>query len=126
MKVAIVDNDPSVQKALGRLLALEGFETQSFISGARFLDALPEYSPDCVVLDLHMPGMSGRDVQRALAKEHFPIPIIFVTSSDDAMVASCVIGKGAIACLTKPVDSGLLVKLIQRALVRDGALLGPS
>ena len=64
--VAIVDDEEGIRKALSRLLRASGLEAESYANGQEFLDAAAEHRPDCVVLDLHMPGMSGLQVLRKL------------------------------------------------------------
>ena len=72
--VAIVDDEPGVRRALERLLGLSGFTARSFASGSELMKHLDGI--DCVILDLHLPGMSGFDVQKALATSASPIPEI--------------------------------------------------
>jgi FixJ family two-component response regulator len=68
--LAVVDDDEDVRVALVRLVSSAGFAGEAFASGAAFLHSVAYHEPDCVVLDLHMPGMSGFDVQGALAVAH--------------------------------------------------------
>ena len=68
--LAVVDDDADVRVALMRLVSSAGFAVETFASGAEFLRSVEDHEPDCVVLDLHMPGMSGFDVQEALAAAH--------------------------------------------------------
>src|SRR5262245_58075062 len=68
LSVAIVDDEASVRKALGRVLSASHITAKTYESGQQFLDSLAAQKPDCVILDLHMPGMSGHDVQCALKR----------------------------------------------------------
>ena len=68
--LAVVDDDADVRVALSRLVSSAGFTVETFASGAAFLRSVADHEPDCVVLDLHMPEMSGFDVQGALASGH--------------------------------------------------------
>ena len=81
--VAIVDDEEPIRKALTRLLRSAGLDVESFPSGGDFLASLPNHRPDCVVLDLHMPVVSGFDVQTRLADSGVPVVIITGHDSDE-------------------------------------------
>ena len=81
--VAIVDDEPQVGKALRRLLRSAGLEAEAFASGAEFLPWLAEHRPDCVVLDIHMPEMSGFKLQERLEADHPGLPCVFITAVAD-------------------------------------------
>jgi Response regulator len=74
--IAVVDDDPAVLKALSRLLRSRAFRVQTFESGQDFLAALPHGLPECLIVDLQMPGMSGLDLQQHLARNGIPIPTL--------------------------------------------------
>lgn len=115
--IAIVDDDDSVRRAVARLLRTVGMDADSFASGDQFLEQLacaPSYRPDCVVMDVHMPGLSGLQVQQRLAGSG--LPIIFITAYDDAATRAQALGAGAIACLHKPFNDELLVSTIHAAI----------
>lgn len=95
MKIALVDDDPSMQKALKRLLQAEGFETTIFASGSEFPTSLKHELPACLMLDLNMPGMSGLDVQKALCDAEVGTPVIVVTSVDDHHLVTRALAAGA-------------------------------
>jgi len=78
--VSIVDDDPSVREATTSLLRANGFVAQSFSSASEFLNSQDLEETECIVLDLRMPGMDGLELQRHLAAEHRPIPIVIVTA----------------------------------------------
>src|SRR5262245_12275250 len=80
--IAIVDDEESVRKALGRLLRSVGMDSETFASGQEFLQCLKTHLPDCVVLDLHLPGLTGRDIQRSLNEAGVHLPTIVVTGQD--------------------------------------------
>ena len=80
--LAVVDDDAEVRVALTRLVSAAGFEVETFASGADFLRSIEDHEPDCLVLDLHMPEMSGFDVQAALARGHATVPVIVFTGHD--------------------------------------------
>ena len=114
--VAIVDDEESVRRALERLLRSAGFAVETFSTGAEFLLSLPEHQPACLVLDLHMPELSGLDVQMLIEREHFKVPIVVITGYDTPEVRSRVIERGAKAYLRKPVDGELLLTAINDAI----------
>jgi FixJ family two-component response regulator len=119
IRVAIVDDEVPVRTALGRLLRLAHYEVTLFPSGEAFLESLETYSPDCVVLDINLPGMSGLDVQRRLRSVFIAIPAICITSGEDASVARQVLDAGAANLLRKPFSNHELLEAIQGALGRD-------
>lgn len=113
--LAVVDDDADVRNALTRLLASAGFTVETFASGADFLRSLEHHEPACAVLDLHMPEMSGFDVQRALAG-HSTLPVVVLTgqSSPESRVRALQLGAKAYLC--KPVDDEALLAAIGEAI----------
>jgi FixJ family two-component response regulator len=102
--IAIVDDDPSVLKALARLLGTRSFATKTYMSAPQFLAALPEGLPDCLIADLQMPEMTRRGVQ---------IPTIIITAHDEAGMRERCKSAGAIAYLAKPVsDTSLFAAIV--------------
>ena len=77
--IAIVDDDPSVRRALHRLVRSAGYTVQTFASAHEFLDSLPGRRAACLVLDIHLDGMSGFDLQEHLAADGVGVPVIFIT-----------------------------------------------
>ena len=116
IRVAVVDDDASVRRALGRLLRTAGFDVETFGSGAELLQALSRFNPDCIILDLHMQEMNGLDVQRHLARIGSPAPVIIITGHDDSKARSEAIALGASAYLAKPIEENLLVTTIEQAV----------
>jgi FixJ family two-component response regulator len=82
--VAIVDDDPSVLKALARLLRTRSFSATTYLSGTQFLDSLAEGLPDCLILDLQMPEMTGLELQHNLTRRGIRIPTIIITAHNEA------------------------------------------
>ncbi len=115
LRVAVVDDEPSVRKALGRLLTASNMDVETFASGQEFLDSLSSRHPDCVVLDLHMPELTGLDVQRGLARASVGVPIVIVTAHDDAERRTRCLAAGAAAYLLKPLDEHTLLDAIGKA-----------
>ena len=114
--IAVVDDEESVRRALGRMLNASNFETLVFGSGQEFLDSLETRRPDCVVLDYQMPGLTGRDVQRHLARAQIKVPIIVVTAHDQPELREQCLADGAVAYLAKPLQRERLVNLIESAI----------
>jgi FixJ family two-component response regulator len=117
--IAIVDDDPSVLKALHRLIQLNGYTVESFISAKGFLDAAPRCRPACLVLDVHLNG-SGFELQERLAADGMKFPTIFITAHDDDATRRRIEESGAIAHFWKPVDGRALLDAIRRAIGPDG------
>ena len=115
--VAIVDDDEAVRRALSRLVRSLGFEAEAFASGEEFLATLATRCPDCVVLDLHMPRVSGFDVQARLAEAGRRVPVIAITGYDSPEAQDRAIKGGASAYLRKPVDGQMLMDAIHAAVV---------
>jgi len=115
LRIAIIDDDESVRNALRRLLRSANLDADTFASGRDFLDYLSTHRPDCVVLDLHMPGMNGLDVQRQLARNGPQIPVVIITGHDEPQTRAACLTAGAFACLAKPLDDETLLDAIYRA-----------
>jgi FixJ family two-component response regulator len=119
--IAVVDDDASVCRALERLLHSLGMNTHSFASGGEFLafvQAMPSFHPDCVLLDLHMPGVNGLDVQERLARDHCPLSVIFITAYDEASARERALEGGALAFLRKPFSDETLIQALNKAIQR--------
>ncbi len=115
--VAVIEDDPSFRRALRRLLALRGFRTEGFASAEEFLQS-PETAAECLVLDIHLGGMSGLELQAALAANSVPLPIIFITAFDNPTTQERARKAGAAAYLQKPFDDQTLIEAIERAIGR--------
>ena len=114
--VAIVEDDDEVRVAFARLLECAGFAIRVFDSGEAFLSDAGCRRPDCVVLDLNMPGLSGFEVQARLGAQGRDIPVVLVTGHDTASVRARASAAGAKAYLCKPVDDDALLAAIADAL----------
>ena len=114
--VTIVDDEASVRKALSRLVRAAGFEVETFSSGAEFLAADQPRRPECLVLDLRMPHVSGFDVQQALSLAGRRLPVVVITGDDNAESRERALRLGARAYLRKPVDDAILLDAIRTAI----------
>ena len=114
--IGIVDDDPSVRTAVGRLVRSQGFAVEVFSSGEELLrsDHLTGFS--CLIVDVAMPGLSGLEVQDRLAADGCPLPIIFITALDDVHVQTRAMAAGASGFLSKPFDDEELLAAIRSAL----------
>ena len=113
--IAIVDDDPSVLKALARLLGTRSFATRTYLSAPQFLAALPDALPDCLIADLQMPEMTGLELQLALTRRGVQIPTIIITAHDEADMRVRCRSAGAIAFLAKPINDTSLFAAIDSA-----------
>ena len=120
--VFVVDDDVSVLKGLGRLIAGAGLNVATFDSPQQFLDRHDPDTPGCLVLDLEMPGFTGIELQRALADRGSILPIIFLTGHGDVPRGIQAMKRGAVDFLTKPADANDLLAAIGQAFDRDSAL----
>jgi FixJ family two-component response regulator len=115
--VAVVDDEESMRLALARLLRGCSFAVSVYGSGEEFLRSLATSRPACVILDIEMPGMSGRDVQRALSTSGASLPIIIVTAYDRADLRAACLADGAAAYFAKPLRGQHLIDALE-SLVR--------
>ena len=117
--IAIVDDDESVCRALRRLLRSLTMDAETFSLGQELLDSLdatPSFQPDCLVVDVQMPGMNGFDVQDRLTTAGSTIPLIFITAHDQVGVREKALAAGAVAFLRKPIGDELLIETLREAL----------
>jgi FixJ family two-component response regulator len=113
--VSIVDDDPGVLKALGRLLRTRGYESCLFQSPSEFLEQHDASMVGCAILDLSMPGLDGIELQRILTTQTTYFPVIFLTGKGDIPTSVRAMRAGAIDFLTKPVDANELIAALGRA-----------
>jgi FixJ family two-component response regulator len=111
-----VDDEECIRKALTRLLLSAGLHVETFATGAEFLDSIETRRPDCVVLDLHMPGMNGFEVQARLAQSCSPVPVVIITGHDSGETFERALAGRPIAYLRKPVDDETLLDAIKLAV----------
>src|SRR6476620_7262264 len=99
--IAVVDDEESVRKALGRLIRAAGFHVETYASGTDFLQSVQQRLPHCVVLDLRMPHVNGFHVQQALTDAGTYLPIVIITGDDSAESRHRALEQGARAYLRK-------------------------
>jgi FixJ family two-component response regulator len=117
--VFVVDDDASFRAAVSRLLRAAGHRVEVFASASAFLERLPSAGPGCVVADLQMPGLSGLDLQAALAGSGNALPVLFLTGHGDIPTSVQAMRLGAEDFLTKRASKEALLEAIGRALARD-------
>jgi FixJ family two-component response regulator len=116
--VAVVDDDESIRRAIERLLRSAGMNVVTYSCGANLLASIGASRPDCVVLDLHMPVVTGFDVQAVLAGSS--LPVIVITGHDTAESRRRALVGGACAYLPKPVSDVDLLDAIAAAIADGG------
>ena len=128
--IYVVDDDAAVRDALSLVLSLEGFHVSSFAEGNSFLAAVHRHEPDCIILDVHMPGRSGIDILKELHAEHCAIPLFIISGQGDIPMAVDAIRNGALDFIEKPFDAVTLVGRVREAIAatarRKAAPLGIS
>ena len=116
--VHVIEDDESSRIASSRLLKTAGYVVRVYATGAEFL-AQPPTEAGCLVLDLHLPGPSGLDLQQRLTTAENPLPIVFLTGHGDVPKTVRAMKAGAVDFLTKPVDAPVLLDAVARAVARD-------
>ena len=116
--VAIVDDDASTRIALARLLRANGVDCRTYPSARDFLLALPLRTPDCLIVDVNMPDMTGPDLQRELLNLGIHLPTIVITAIDDEIVSESARSLGAEVFLPKPVGREALMAAVNLTLNR--------
>ena len=120
--VFVVDDDESVRESLGGLIRSAGLRVETFASARQFLAAPRANAPSCLVLDVHLPGLSGLDLQKRMAEGDINIPIIFITGRGDIPMSVRAIKAGAVEFLTKPFRDHDLLDAIGQAIESDLAM----
>ena len=117
--VFVIDDSPSVRDALDSLIRSVHLNVQSFGSIEEFLQFIRPDAPGCIVLDVRLPGLSGLDFQREMAKSNIDLPVIFITGHGDVPMSVRAIKAGAIEFLTKPFRDQDLLDAIYLGIERD-------
>ena len=122
--VFVVDDDVSIRESLEALLQKAGWCVETFDSALKFLARPPVVVPNCLVLDIALPGLNGLDLQKQMVVERPGMPIIFITGQGDIPMTVQAMKTGAIEFLTKPYKGDVLLQSIKSAVDRSKALLG--
>jgi len=115
-RIAIVEDDASVRKALARLLKVAKFQPAAYASAEEFLATLKHGAPDCLLVDYHMPKMTGVDLQSHLREAGICVPVIIITAHNETAIRERCINLGASAFLAKPVGRKELLAAIRHSL----------
>jgi FixJ family two-component response regulator len=115
----VVDDDPSVLRAVTRLFSAAGLTARAFSSPAAFLQAHDPAAPGCLVLDVALPGLDGLELQQALAASDCARPIVFITGRGDIPTSVRAMKRGAVDFLTKPINDTELLAAVHRAVEVD-------
>ena len=121
--VFVVDDDVSVRESLELLIRYEGWQPEIFASAQEFLDYPRVLVPNCLVLDVSLPGLNGLDLQSLVAGERTDMPIIFITGHGDVPMTVQAMKAGAVEFLTKPFKDDVLLTAIRAALERSRVAL---
>jgi FixJ family two-component response regulator len=122
--VFVVDDDISVRESLELLIGTAGWHPELFASAQAFLDHPPVSVPNCLVLDISLPGLNGLELQKRVTAERSEMPIIFITGHGDVPKTVQAMKAGAVEFLTKPFPDDVLVDAIRQALERSRTSLG--
>ena len=114
--IAVLDDEPDMRKALRRLLTCRGFRVEEYERGEELLAAIGSHPVDCLLLDLHMPGLSGFDVMEAFRSRRIHVAVVVITAHDEPGTAEQVRALGAAAYLKKPVDGNALFSALASAM----------
>jgi FixJ family two-component response regulator len=119
--IRVVDDDESVRRSVGDLLRSVGFSVAAYGSAQDFLADDQAEAPGCLVLDVHLPDLTGLDLQRKLADTRRSLPIVFLTGMGDIPMSVRAIKSGAVEFLTKPFDTQVLLQAVRQAIETDRA-----
>jgi DNA-binding NtrC family response regulator len=125
-QVYVLDDDVSVREAVGSLIRSAGLKVRTFASAQEFLASLHKERPNCLVLDIRLPDISGFELQQELASKDIQIPIIFLTGHGDIPMSVRAIKAGALEFLTKPFDDEHLLEAIREAIARHNKVGRPQ
>lgn len=124
--ISIVDDDESVREGLVGLMQSHGYSAEGFDSGASFLGSDRSRHTDCLIADIHMPGMTGFELDEQLAGSGHLIPTILITARHDENLRARALSGGFHCYLTKPFSEDELLDCIRSALGEGGAAGAPS
>ena len=114
--IAIVDDDELFRRSIERLLKSSGFRVETFESAEAFLQDGDVDGTACAVLDMRLPGMSGRDLQRRLSAREHPTSVVFVSAHNEPETQARVLQAGAVAFLKKPFEDTALIEALEMAI----------
>jgi FixJ family two-component response regulator len=114
--IAVIDDDETFRGALVDSLCSLGYGVRGFASAENFVAAGEENSYDCVITDIHMPGMSGLDLKKLLAAHDSKVPVIMITARAEPVLEARAVASGAVCLLRKPFEANALIACLEAAL----------
>ena len=114
--IGVVDDDESMREALESLLKSVGFRTAVYASAKEFLNATGQIAPDCLILDVRMPGINGLELQQQLIQKNSRIPTIFISAHSEAGEKAQALAAGAVDFLDKPFSEDSLLGAVGAAI----------
>jgi FixJ family two-component response regulator len=114
--IFIIDDDESVRRALGRLIQSAGLNVETFATAEEFLQYPERPEPGCLILDLHLPGLCGLELQERLKAEGRCVPLVFISGDTDERARARALRAGAVAFLHKPFEEQELLGAVRRAV----------
>lgn len=124
-RIAVVDDDASVRNAISRFLKIANFRVDLYARSIDFLESLDREQPDCLILDLHMPTLTGIDVMEYLRASRIDFAIVIVSADDEPSMRDVCSNLGAVGFLRKPLDGDLLLQVIETVQGRPPRALVP-
>ena len=114
--IAVVEDDPSMRRSIERLLSVSGFTVEVFSSAEALLERGHLDQLGCLVLDIHLPGMSGLELRSRMIETGSSLPTVFITALEDDAIEAAAARLGCVAYLRKPFPPDLLVSAVNKAL----------
>lgn len=115
--VAVIDDDEQVRTAIADLITSLGIESRGFCSSQEYLESATVAGTNCLITDVHMPGMSGLELHKTLRRQGFHMPVIFITGFSDERIRREAESLGALGFLRKPLQIGQLMACVKEALI---------
>lgn len=119
--IVVVDDDAEMRQAINRLLSAAGYRTTTFPSAEAMLEDVTALKADCFILDVHLPGISGFELQQQIAQRKVVAPVIFITAYDDSASRKQGAAAGAVGLFAKPFKGDSLLAAISGALEKRGS-----
>jgi FixJ family two-component response regulator len=114
--ISVIDDDGSLRSALVELIHSLGYDVRGFESAESFINSDAVCSFACIITDIHMPGMSGIDLQRLLVKSQCAVPVIMITGRTEPGLEEKALASGAVCLLRKPFDADVLIDCLRKAM----------
>ncbi|MBR0750416.1 response regulator [Bradyrhizobium japonicum] len=126
IQISIIDDDEQSRAALADLMQAIGFTIEAFPSAVDFLASPNVSHTSCLIVDVHMPRMTGTELHSRLVGSGYDIPTILITAYPDDSARARALGRGVVCYLTKPIDEEVLLACVESALRRGKSDESPS